>query len=73
MTLTGLTAVEPDVQAEAFKILDAAEIGFVLKEKAWAAVRSLEGLALAQELAALELPVMIRDAILERSAAARAW
>ena len=73
VTLTGLTAVEPDVQAEAFKILDAAEIGFVLKEKAWAAVRSLEGLALAQELAALELPVMIRDAILERSAAARAW
>ena len=73
VTLTGLTAVEPDVQAEAFKILDAAEIGFVPKEKAWAAVRSLEGLALAQELAALELPVMIRDAILERSAAARAW
>ena len=43
------------------------------KEAAWAAVKRLNGLALAQELATLDLPPVLRDALLERAAATRAW
>ena len=73
VVLTGLSPAEPDVVAASFSLLDAAEIAFATKEAAWAAVKRLNGLALAQELATLDLPPVLRDALLERAAATRAW
>ncbi|MDF1490004.1 glycoside hydrolase family 31 protein [Tessaracoccus caeni] len=73
LRLRGLVAAEADVVKEAFDLLDAAEIAFVTKEKAWAAVRRLDGLALAQELATIDLPEVLRGAILERASATKPW
>ncbi|MFT3889345.1 MAG: glycoside hydrolase family 31 protein [Arachnia sp.] len=73
VTVTGLAPVRPDVVADAFALLDAAEIAFGVKESAWAAVKRLGGLPLAQELAAIDLPEALRGAILERASARPAW
>lgn len=71
--LTGLTAAPPDVAGECFALLDAAWIEYLAKEAAWSAVQRLDSLALAQELTAQGLPGVLRDAILERAAATKAW
>ncbi|PWD51160.1 glycoside hydrolase [Serinibacter arcticus] len=73
LTVTGARAIERDVVADAFGLLEAAEIAFVDKERAWHAVRTLEGLALVQELATVPLPVPLRDALVEVAAARSAW
>jgi hypothetical protein len=73
VVLTGLRAAEPDLVGDAFGLLDAAEIAFTTKEAAWSAVKRLDGLALAQELTTLDLPPVLRDALLERAAATTAW
>lgn len=66
--LRGITWAQPDAIADAFAILDAAEIGFLTKDAAWNAVRTLRGLELAQALTTLpDLPHILRDAILERA------
>ncbi|HMR49157.1 MAG TPA: glycoside hydrolase family 31 protein [Arachnia sp.] len=71
--LFGLSPATPDPVADAFTLLDAAEIAFTTKEAAWAAVARLNGLALAQELATIDLPPSLRDALLERASAGLPW
>ena len=67
--LRGITWAEPDPVADAFAILDAAEIAFLTKDAAWNAVRTLRGLDLAQALTTLpDLPQILRDALMERAA-----
>ncbi|MEZ5087923.1 MAG: glycoside hydrolase family 31 protein [Tessaracoccus sp.] len=73
VTVAGLVPAPVDAVGESFALLDAAEIAFTTKEQAWSAVKRLDGLALAQELATLDLPDLLRDAILERAAAAKPW
>lgn len=69
----GLVPEGINIQTDVFPLLDAAEIDFVLKEKAWYAVKRLTGMALLQELEAVKLPSILRDAILERISARTAW
>lgn len=73
LVLTGLRATRNDVVAEAFAIIDRAEIEYTAKEAAWAAMKRLSGLALAEELSAIDLPAALRDALLERAATVAAW
>ncbi|MFT4052076.1 TIM-barrel domain-containing protein [Microbacterium sp.] len=73
LTVSGLAPAVPDVVAEAFVLLDQAEIAFDAKEAAWSAVRGLSGLALAQELSSIELPSALRAALLECAAAILPW
>ena len=73
VVLAGLSPAGTDVVGEAFAILDAAEIEYMVKQVSWTLVQRLEGTALAQGLGALPLPPMLRDAVLERAAAARPW
>lgn len=71
--LVGAVPRPLDVAGEAFRVLDAAEIEFAVKEAAWRAVTSLEGLALVQELATVDVEPRLRDALIEVAAARRAW
>ena len=73
VVLTGLHPATSDLVGDAFALLDAAEIAFTTKEAAWSAVKRLDGLPLAQELTTLDLPPVLRDALLERAAATTAW
>ncbi|GMA33225.1 TIM-barrel domain-containing protein [Litorihabitans aurantiacus] len=68
LTVTGVRAAPRDVVDDAFTLLAAAEIPYATKENAWAAVKRLGGIDLAQELAALDLPEVLRAALLEVAA-----
>lgn len=57
------------LREDAFALLDAAEIAFSAKEAAWAAVRRLDGLPLVEELGTVQLPGVLRDALVELVAA----
>lgn len=71
--VNGLAAAEVDVAAETFTILDEAEIDLSLKQWAWSTVKQTRGAALAHSLAALDVPVLLRDALFERADAAKPW
>lgn len=71
--LRGLRARERDAVAEAFDVLHHAEITFTAKEEAWAAVRERTGLEVVQELARVDIPEILRGALVERVAALPAW
>lgn len=71
--LTGARRRPRDVAAESFELLDVAEIEFTVKEAAWRAATQLSGLALVQELATVQLPAGLRDALIEVAAAHEAW
>lgn len=73
LRVVGARRREQDLVAEAFALLDVAEIAFVDKERAWQAVQTVEGLALVQELASIALPASLRDALVECAAARPAW
>ena len=62
---------DDDVPAAAFALLDRAEIGYVLKEQALAAVTTLTGPALIAALHALDLPGNLYGALLELVSARR--
>jgi hypothetical protein len=62
---------DDDVPASAFALLDRAEIGYVLKERALAAVTTLTGPALLAALHALDLPGNLYGALLELVSARR--
>ena len=64
----GVRRREMDLAASAFALLDRAEIAYQAKESAWQAMREGSGLALVQELNAVELPGMLRDALVELAA-----
>ncbi len=71
--LGGARRTPRDATGDAFDVLHAAEIAFTAKEQAWRAVAHQEGLALAEELATIELPPVLRDALIEIAAAYPAW
>ncbi|PFG18585.1 glycosyl hydrolase family 31 [Serinibacter salmoneus] len=71
--LSGLRARERDAVGEAFDVLHHAEIAFTAKEEAWAAVRERTGLEVVQELARVDVPEVLRGALVERVAALPAW
>lgn len=71
--VTGAQRIAKDLVADAFALLDRAEIGFDDKEAAWAATRQASGLDLATSLAAVDLPQVLRDAILEAAGTGQAW
>ena len=73
VSLTGLVPAALDPAKETFALLDVAEVEYLLKTDAWSAVRRSDGLALAQELASLGLPAILRDALLERVSATNPW
>ena len=58
---------------DAFALIDAAEIEFSAKEAAWRAASSLGGLGLVQELAGVDIPTPLRDALVEVAAAREVW
>ena len=71
--IVGARTAPRDVAREAFALIDAAEIGFSAKEAAWRAVTGLGGLALVQELAGVDIPAVLRDALVETAAAREVW
>lgn len=71
--LRGLRPVADQVVQDAFDLLDRAEIRFLDKENAWRAVNAHRGLDLAQELATVPLPSILRDVILEVAGVQRPW
>ncbi len=62
-----------DLARDAFALIDAAEIEFSAKEAAWRAATSLGGLGLVQELAGVDIPTPLRDALVEVAAAREVW
>ncbi|MGB4779075.1 TIM-barrel domain-containing protein [Microbacterium sp.] len=73
IALTGLQPAPVNVATEAFALIDGAEIDHLPKLAAWDAVNTRDGLDFAQELALIDLPASLRDALLERVAATRPW
>ena len=68
LRLTGVRSREMDLVASAFTLLDRAEIAYHAKESAWQAVKESGGLALVQQLNAIDLPGVLRDALVELAA-----
>ena len=62
-----------DVAGDAFALIDAAEIEFTAKEAAWRAVTGLSGWAMVQQLATVDIPSSLRDALVEVAAAGEVW
>ena len=74
VALSLLAALPAFAQPKPAQLIPAqSEIAFTTKEAAWSAVKRLDGLPLAQELTTLDLPPVLRDALLERAAATTAW
>ena len=65
LTVRGARAIARDVVVDAFRLLDGAELAYETKERAWSAVQQQDGLALAETLATLDLPAVLRSAIVE--------
>ncbi|HSO69065.1 MAG TPA: TIM-barrel domain-containing protein [Arachnia sp.] len=71
--LGGARRAPRDVAGDAFALIDAAEIEFTAKEAAWRAVTGLSGWAMVQELATVDIPGSLRDALVEVAAAGEVW
>ncbi|WP_232549237.1 glycoside hydrolase family 31 protein [Propioniciclava soli] len=73
LTLRGARPIARDTTADAHALLAAAEIAFVAKEQAWQAVKNHTGLALAEELATIDLPDDLRGALVEIASGGAVW
>lgn len=71
--VVGARTERRDLARDAFALIDAAEIEFSAKEAAWRAATSLGGLGLVQELAGVDIPTPLRDALVEVAAAREVW
>lgn len=71
--LLGLHPAAETIEQDTFALLDAARIPYLLKDQTWRACKQFRGLRLAQELEALNVPVTLREALLEKAAAERPW
>lgn len=73
LRLEGLRAPETDRLDEQLALIQLGETAYGMKNAAWAAVQSAEGVRLAQALEAADVPAALRGALLEVEAAAQPW